>query len=432
MSEASKQKAEKVCHCPSCGTISINQGLSRAYACPECQQVIGAKGTGDAVPLVASGVSLEKPVKANLPSEKQEVKEEGEQRSELPSARKGAKGANRKRRKHQEAQGSGWKAPLVLLGVFFLMVGLGTAFFWNKMEQKEVKLRESLDFVRNNPEGMAEERARLVEALRKKTVEDQLPKMGNTLLSFFKNKDTEGRWQYVYESHRQAGVMAEYYERGFPSGAGKSKDLRLVYWDLIKLKERDLVTTIWETSNGRFGAVFVETGLGWKLDWRFIERYSAGSWVLFFSDVGAATEGEFRTYLRLRAVQNAGKWDVSVHRPNDYLGTYDSEPAASLSVDKESEAGKKLTLLFEDEEALGGRTFFKKHDKENCYRARIVLGKETNAEGEVEIKLKDVLAANWLDEQLQSEPEEEESGTPANAEESTVEEEPAKAADPAE
>jgi len=294
-----------------------------------------------------------------------------------------------------------WRTPLTYLSVWFLIMIPVCAYFWFKLHQKENALEERLNFIQNNEEGLERAKSRYINKKQKEQIKKDLPAIAEVLNQFLKTRETSARYSLVFDPSNQAAPMRAYYQNHLAIDEGKTGKWTLVKWEVAERMGRSVVASLLDQGNAKMAVVFVNTDVGWVIDWRFLERYSDQSWVTFFSDLSKEKEAKMRCYVRKKSVQKENEWEISIHEPQEKIGQFNQDPVASFTIDRESLVGRQLTYVFDGEGAIGGESLYKKMDPSNAFRALVQFKRTVGGDGIVKLELDEIIASNWLDENLQ-------------------------------
>ncbi|MGJ8696554.1 MAG: hypothetical protein ACSHYF_09565 [Verrucomicrobiaceae bacterium] len=186
-------------------------------------------------------------------------------------------------------------------------------------------------------------------------------------------------------------------------------DLRMLNQNILELRKEPLVLAIetqWADSEGkRLEAVHVWDRKGWKLDWEHFARYSTTPWALFRSGLGRK-EGEFRLYVRKRrTLSEATHFSLLFYAPakfGDDVKTVLESESPEVQVKINSDLGREIRAVLADHEE-GRRpldSILGDDDPSILTRIAVKLAWETNAEGDEELILKDVVGISWYGERI--------------------------------
>lgn len=425
------ETSQEVYHCPSCGGLaSGDAGTDESgHVCSECgfefHEPVRISPRSLAQSPMARGGFVQRDVstrrvEAVVPADILMV-EEAQPESEMQSTDKvisddGRKKVIRRRKKRRRAR----LAPLLFLGGWAIGVMLMVIFVKNQGRKNESALVA-------DPQVAEDSKERAKRAQMGDFIAKEMPACQQTLFSFLAAKTMEKRAQFVRDSTRLAPNMNAWYRTNPPLQFPKDGKLVLKSTNLFIHSEGTVLETVYgmegETVHDKEIAFVREDGR-WVIDWEALVKYSKTPWREFVKDT-ENSQGEFRLFVR------RGTGAFESERPVMILQFYPPRDdklkwrlgSNRVVVPLDTENGQRMDRIFARSKAKRelGESRYGLKDPDDLYRLRVVLYWDSTADERRFIKLRKVLAGNWMgrdfEEDFQDQEEPEENGEVAPKEE---------------
>ena len=331
----------------------------------------------------------------------------------------GRKKVVRRRKKRKKMR----LGPLLFLGGWATLV-MAVVLFMNCLGKKgEVEAE-------NIRKQEAERKAALQAEMASYLVEE-VPACHAVLLKYLKEPTWAGRAQFVRNSSEVAPKMGRHYVRNQLWKLPRGSKVMVDEANLVLFKPDDPIVEVRfrveyppvKDENGELAGEppkpvyrevsFMRDDTGWVIDWEALVRYSSNSWQLFRGDVeGNNAPSEFRLFVR----RTTGRFEegepvlvLKFFEPRHDLGEMWEQGSSGVVVPLDSEEGRRLQEILErePEDWVPGQPRLWRNDPEGLRRVRVKLSWERTADDRRLLKVREVLAGNWLmpghEEQFQNE-----------------------------